>query len=184
MKLILLFLALIPLTLSSTSYHPGFTFDKFAHVVEYISQKFNKTEEDIRPLVELAYDATVDAKPGQFPTMLDVLAVMGIESSFRTDAKHPVGPSLGLMQINQGVHKVKNLLDPSINVSKGVEILRKYRQKTKSDSRALVYYNAGPTGAKALCGTSVECKTQYTSKFYRLRAELQRLQPRSPSWQS
>jgi Transglycosylase SLT domain len=138
-------------------------------LVEHIAKKYGRQVQDIENIVLVVQRKTMMQG---FPTALDALAVIAVESEFNSKAEHPVGPSQGLMQINIGAHKVSNMKDPLVNISKGLEILREYRKKAGSDSRALVFYNAGPGRGLEIC-PSRSCSTEYVEKVQRVKRELQ-----------
>jgi hypothetical protein len=88
-------------------------------------------------------------KPG-FPRAEDILAVVGIESSFKPKAASQLtsDPAVGLMQVRPGVwdldkKQLQGSMDMQIKV--GSDILHKYYQKVKSKDGALLAYNVGIT---------------------------------------
>lgn len=84
-----------------------------------------------------------------------VIAMAGVESSYRPTARGDGGNSLGLMQIQPRWHKDRmerldcpNLLDPFQNVTVGVDILAGLLNNYDGNiSMALMAYNAGAGGA-------------------------------------
>lgn len=85
-----------------------------------------------------------------FPKAEDILAVCGIESSFKPHAvsslKHD--PAVGLMQVRPAVWKLdKQKLKSSVEeqIKTGSEILHGYYQKLKSKDAALQAFNVGIT---------------------------------------
>lgn len=97
-----------------------------------------------------------------FPSPDQVLAVIKTESNFIPTAGHRVGPSLGLMQVNVGIHRLKNPYSVDENIRAGVKLLREYHSKTKDETMALMYYNMGPAGTKRACRK--KCVSQYVAK--------------------
>lgn len=106
-----------------------------------------------------------------FPSPDQVLAVIKTESNFDPMAGHRVGPSLGLMQVNVGVHKLKNPYSVEENIQTGVRLLREYHSQTGNETKALMYYNMGPAGTKRAC--KKKCSTPYVNK---VNASLRRLE--------
>jgi hypothetical protein len=85
-----------------------------------------------------------------FPKAEDILAVVGIESSFKPHAASKLAkdPAVGLMQVRPGVwgldpNKLKASAEEQIKV--GSKILHDYYQKLKSKEAALQAYNVGLT---------------------------------------
>lgn len=144
MKLVLcmaLFLAsLIPTGVSTASYAPMPEWEGPGLLVEFLADKFDRPHWEIKKIVRYAYHL---GHPTGFPTPLDILAVIGVESRFDSTARGPGGA--GLMQVNPSVWKGVDLYNPFQSMEKGVEILSEYRSKVKTDRRALVYYNQGPS---------------------------------------
>lgn len=84
-----------------------------------------------------------------FPKAEDILAVAGIESSFRPEAvsKLKKDPAMGLTQIRPGVHKLdsKRLgADIEHQIQKSAEILNQYNKQLKDQEAAIIAYNVGP----------------------------------------
>ncbi len=84
-----------------------------------------------------------------FPKAEDILAIAGIESSFRPNAVSGLkkDPALGLTQIRPGVHKLnaKRLGgDIEHQIEKSAEILDKYNKHLKDKEAAIIAYNVGP----------------------------------------
>jgi soluble lytic murein transglycosylase-like protein len=105
-----------------------------------------------------------------FPTKEDILAVIGVESSFRPHARSGLrrDPALGLMQVRPRVWKVppKKLLDVEQNIKHGSAILRKYYDRLQDKDAAFQAYNVGITAFRR-----GEVNQQYVSK---VNAELER----------
>lgn len=167
--LLLLVGALHPASLSQASYAPIEVYKGPGALVQYLADRYKRPELEMARIVQYAYEF---GNVKSFPTPLDILSVIAVESRFDPKAEHPVGPSQGLMQVNLGVHKTPDLKTISTNIKKGVEILSQYRSLTKTDHHALVYYNAGPGGAKNLCPPGIPCKTGYSEKVQALKKKL------------
>ena len=164
LQILALVLALLPVTLSQASYGPVQEFPVPGHLLEFLVKQYNRPVDELRRIVAFAY---AEGKK-TFPTPLDILAVIGVESEFKHDARHPGGPSLGLMQINQAYNKSLDLFNPRENVRRGRELLEEYRSKASSDSKALLWYNRGPGGAIS-CEEGCEV---YSTKVLALKRKL------------
>lgn len=141
-------------------------------LVSGISKRFDKPFEEILAVVELAKELG----HAVFPTHLDILSVIWVESEFNQEAEHRIGPSQGLMQINKGVHGGNDLFNTEENLSKGAALLREYGVIGGSGSYALIAYNAGPRRANKICGKrgSKLCSSKYSDKVKRAKKELER----------
>lgn len=141
-------------------------------LIDHIESKFKIDRDLAKEVVETAFQ---HGNNSSFPSPLDILAVTQVESKFKTTAVNKSGPCIGLMQINAGAHSLgyKNLTKPSINLSKGSDLLKEYRGLTKSDSAALVAYNAGPVGMRRICGGNTPmCSSEYSRKVAVAKREL------------
>lgn len=76
-----------------------------------------------------------------YPTLVDILAFMWVESSFNSSAKNPnhkvPGSSNGIMQVNHGPFELED------NIAAGVKIARLYYRMTGSKEGATKAYNIG-----------------------------------------
>jgi hypothetical protein len=163
-------LVLVSFSVSPGTLYSGPWFIEYKNLVEYISDKYNKPPEKIYEVVRLALIASSNIE-GRFPTTFDVLAVIAVESGFNSKARHESGPSVGLMQINLGFHKISNPLSLKSNIQKGVGILTEYSRMSSSLPQTLISYNAGPYAAKRICVVPQKCKSPYVKKVLRLRSE-------------
>jgi len=127
-------------------------------LVAYLAKTYGKSVEEMWNVV---YYASLHADE-TFPTATDILAIIAVESSFNSEAIHPKGPSVGLMQVNAGVHGDKGLKNPAVNISKGSKILKTYWSGNRQQT--YVAYNAGPTGALAICEGQPRCSSEYSEK--------------------
>lgn len=168
---ILFVLFFVPAEISQASFVRVPEFKAPGALVDFLSAKYNRPNWEILKIVHYAYHL---GHPTQFPTPLDILAVIGVESSFKPLARGPGGQ--GLMQVNPSVwgRPDLDLNHPYENMVKGVEILSNYNLKTKNDVRALVYYNMGPGGGSKACEELGTCKTEYVLKVIRLKKQLAR----------
>jgi hypothetical protein len=119
-------------------------------MADRITDKYDVDDDFAGQVVELAHKYQ---KPG-FPTAKDILAVIGVESSFDPDAVSGLSqdPAVGLMQVRPGVWKLdKSLLQGNIEqqIATGADILYQYYAKLKNKNAALASYNVGPTQYKS-----------------------------------
>lgn len=144
-------------------------------IAKAIADTWKINVEEAEELVKLAF---LHAPITGFPTPLDILAVIAVESSFQVSSIHPRGPSVGPMQINLAVHGKEAGESVSANVQAGSRILEQYRSKVSSDSQAFVAYNAGPAKGNKLC-RSKACDTPYTKKIKQAKKRILNLYERS-----
>jgi soluble lytic murein transglycosylase-like protein len=104
-----------------------------------------------------------------FPTTLDIISIIRVESAFNANAINPErsshrGASMGLMQVQRGS------LNVSTNMHKGVALLREYYIRLGRDKAAAVKsYNIGIGAYKK--GKATISASQYYAKFRKRRAE-------------
>jgi|SRR5579859_1588287 len=82
----------------------------------------------------------------EFPKAKDILAIVGIESSFNPKAKSGLkkDPAVGLMQFRPSAWKVADANDVETQIKKGAEILNTYyRHLFSHKDRAIQAYNIG-----------------------------------------
>jgi hypothetical protein len=115
--------------------------------------------------LKVAHLAVKHEKP-QFPKAEDILAVIGIESSFKPNAQSALkkDPAVGLTQIRPGVWglnaaKLKGNIEAQVKL--GADILHKYYDKLKSADKALHAYNIGLTNYMKQKGLN----PRYVQKF-------------------
>jgi soluble lytic murein transglycosylase-like protein len=106
----------------------------------------------------------------EFPTAKDILAVVGIESSFRPSIQSGlrVDPAIGLMQIRARVWRTtqEEMLDIEQNVERGAAILEDYYyQLDRRKYSAVQAYNIGITAYR-----QGEKNLEYLKKFRQERA--------------
>ena len=84
-----------------------------------------------------------------FPRVDDIIAIIGVESSFQPNAVSGLkkDPARGLMQIRPGVWKIPphELMDIEKNIKYGSKILRKYYERLGDKEAAIQAYNVGIT---------------------------------------
>jgi soluble lytic murein transglycosylase-like protein len=87
-----------------------------------------------------------------WPKAKDILAVIGVESSFRSNVKSNLknDPAVGLMQVRPGVWglKLSDLDTPEEQIKHGALILNSYYNKLGNEQDALHAYNVGITNFK------------------------------------
>lgn len=119
--------------------------------------------------VKLAYEF---AHPTSFPTPVDVLSVIAVESSFREDSIYKQSPNIGLMQINVAAHGKAASTIPRANIAFGTKLLKSYRDSSTSDSRALTAYNAGPGKVSGICKQYKTCNSEYFLKVQKAKKQI------------
>jgi len=102
-----------------------------------------------------------------FPTYLDILAVIRVESAYRTNAINPEKgiPSVGIMQVRGGSK------DLDKNMIAGTGLLRQYYKRLDSSENAIRSYNVGIGTFKA--GKAKISADQYYKKFLHHRKQLE-----------
>lgn len=108
---------------------------------------------DVNPqIVKQAVSSAIKYAQTDFPTAKDILAVIGVESSFKPNATSQLktDPARGLMQIRPGVWNLPDSSFKTIDsqIKTGAEILRKYYLQLGSREAALHAYNVGLTNHK------------------------------------
>lgn len=130
-------------------------------MADRITNKYDVDDDFAGQVVELAHKYQ---KPG-FPTAKDILAVIGVESSFDPDAVSGLknDPAIGLMQVRPGVWNLNpsSLNDVEQQIATGSDILHQYYKKMKNKNAALAVYNVGPTQYKS--GNTAD---NYVKKYY------------------
>lgn len=100
-----------------------------------------------------------------FPKAEDILAVVGIESSFNPKAQSKLkrDPAKGLMQVRPGVWGLDHavLADVENQIRIGADILSHYYDKLKDEDAAIHAYNVGITNLRKGRGLN----PGYVSKF-------------------
>lgn len=144
---------------ASMMYKPQMVLQKTA--VDAVQTTAAKTQPNIEKLVQVAAQRySVDTKTVQtvvssamkhqysdFPTAKDILAVVGVESSFKPHAVSQLktDPAKGLMQVRPQTWKLApdalDTIDGQIKT--GSQILRTYYEKLGSREAALHAYNVG-----------------------------------------
>jgi soluble lytic murein transglycosylase-like protein len=112
-------------------------------VIDYIARRYRVSDQAVASFVATAYRA--GAERGVDPLL--VLAVISVESRFNPVAESTVGAK-GLMQVIPKYHLEKlsdhggeqALLDPSVNIMVGTQILREYQRRLGDTEAALQMY--------------------------------------------
>jgi soluble lytic murein transglycosylase-like protein len=123
------------------------------------------SEEDIAKIFALAKKH----EKAVFPKAADILAIVGIESSYKKEATSGLkkDPAKGLMQVRPGVWgiDVKDLATIEQQIKFGSEVLSKYYEKLKDADKAVHAYNIGITNFRK--GTGLN--PGYVAKFHKER---------------
>jgi soluble lytic murein transglycosylase-like protein len=137
-------------------------------VTEYIAKRYRVSDQAVAGYVSLAYQA--GAQHSVDPLL--ILAVMAIESRYNPVAESSMG-ARGLMQVIPKYHLEKlldhggepALLEPSVNIVVGAQILREYQRRFRDTETALQMY----------AGALDDAATQYASKVLAEKARLDAL---------
>jgi len=116
----------------------------YERLANKIASKYHVDQGFAMKVVELAHKY---AHP-VFPTAKDILAVVGVESSFNPGATSNLSddPAVGLMQVRPGKWKLNSqqlLADEEAQIKHGASILHKYFKKLKNKDAAIQAYNIG-----------------------------------------
>jgi soluble lytic murein transglycosylase-like protein len=140
---------------------------KFKEVADRISKRYKIDPELALNVVKL----TKKYEKASFPKQEDLLAIIGIESSFNPNAVSGLkkDPAVGLTQIRPGVWGI-NSGELSGNIEKQIassaDILAQYNKKLKNPENAIHAYNVGLTAF--LRG---DHNSQYVQKFEKERKQ-------------
>jgi soluble lytic murein transglycosylase-like protein len=137
-------------------------------VTEYIAKRYRVSDQAVAGYVALAYQA--GAQHSVDPLL--ILAVMAIESRYNPVAESSMG-ARGLMQVIPKYHLEKlldhggepALLEPTVNIVVGAQILREYQRRFRDTETALQMY----------AGALDDAATQYASKVLAEKARLDAL---------
>ncbi len=120
--------------------------NKFKITANDISKKYNIDVELAEEIVKLAHKYQ---KPN-FPTAKDILALIGVESSFNPSAISGLkkDPAIGLLQVRPGVwginpEDISDSVENQIRI--GSAVLHKYYTHLKDKDSAIQAYNIGMT---------------------------------------
>jgi hypothetical protein len=112
-------------------------------MAQAITRKYDIDDQLAQEIVEIAHKYE---KPN-FPTAKDILAVVGIESSFDPDAVSGLrkDPAVGLMQVRPKVWGMSaaDLSDIESQIKTGSDILQLYYKKLRNKEAAIAAYNVG-----------------------------------------
>lgn len=110
---------------------------------ELIASKYKVDLNDALDIVQLAHKY----EKQNFPKAKDLLAIIGIESSFNPDAISGLkrDPAVGLTQVRPKVWGLdpESLKDPEIAIKAGADILHLYYRKLHNKQAAVAAYNVG-----------------------------------------
>jgi len=118
---------------------------KRTEIATDIAKTYRVDTEMVKKIVDTAHEH----QSRDFPKAEDILAVVGIESSFDPTSKSSLrhDPAIGLMQIRPGIWNLdtSDLSTIESQIKTGAAILRKYYKKTGSADDAVQAYNIGIT---------------------------------------
>jgi soluble lytic murein transglycosylase-like protein len=141
-------------------------------ITEYIAKRYRVSDQAVAAYVSLAYQA--GAQHSVDPLL--ILAVMAIESRYNPVAESSMG-ARGLMQVIPKYHLEKlldhggepALLEPSVNIVVGAQILREYQRRFGDTETALQMY----------AGALDDASTQYAAKVLLEKARLDALRAKA-----
>lgn len=100
-------------------------------------------------LVQQIVDTAFRLEDKEFPKAADILAIIGVESSFNPNSRSSLrhDPAIGLMQVRPGIWDLKpsDLASIEDQIKHGAHILKRYYRKTGSAEDAIQAYNLGIT---------------------------------------
>jgi hypothetical protein len=100
-------------------------------------------------LVKEVVDLAFKYEDPNFPKAEDILAVVGVESSFNPESVSSLerDPAIGLMQVRPGIWNIdpEQLEDLENQIKYGVDILKRYHKRLGDPEDALQAYNLGIT---------------------------------------
>lgn len=121
------------------------TFIKRTALAKMLAKKYRVSEELVQEVVDLAYKY----ESPDFPKAIDILAIIGVESSFDPSAKSQLkhDPAVGLMQVRPGIWNIKpsDLATVEQQIKHGSQILSHYYKKLGNAEDAVQAYNIGIT---------------------------------------
>lgn len=116
-----------------------------AELARTIAKKYRVSRKLVQQVVGLAYKY----EDPTFPKAADILAIVGIESSFNPKSRSRLrrDPAIGLMQVRPGIWNISlaELRSIESNIKHGANILRHYYKKLGSAEAAVQAYNLGLT---------------------------------------
>jgi soluble lytic murein transglycosylase-like protein len=121
------------------------TFIERTALAKKLAKKYRVSEALVQEVVDLAYKY----ESPEFPKAADILAIIGVESSFNPNAKSNLrhDPALGLMQVRPGIWNIKpsDLATVEQQIKHGAQILSLYYKKLGNAEDAVHAYNIGIT---------------------------------------
>lgn len=133
-----------PKPLTTSTIHKQIKRDEVAELTRAVLAKYDIDKANAERIVKLAKKHEAST----FPKAKDILAIIGIESSFNPKAvsglKHD--PAIGLTQVRPGIWnldkaKLAGSVEEQIKV--GADILKKYYERLHSKDQAVGAYNVG-----------------------------------------
>lgn len=142
----------------------GSIVDRYA---EIIKSKYQVDPDLVKQIVQTA----VKHEYSDFPKAADILAVVGVESSFNPKAKSALktDPAVGLMQVRPGVWGMSqsDLATIDQQIAHGSKVLRTYYEKLGSREAALHAYNVGITNHRRSVKDPSKGNPRYVPKINR-----------------
>lgn len=133
--------------------------------VELASKKYKRDPKEVRQVIRAAIKHSNDT----FPTARDLIALVGVESSFNPKAVSQLkkDPAVGLTQIRPGVWGIdpKDLSTIDQQMSQASRILQKYYKLTGSREDALHAYNIGIGNLKKYKRGNIDGNPKYVAKI-------------------
>lgn len=118
---------------------------KRTELAKTIAAKYRVDRDLVMKVVNLAYQYENDT----FPKAKDILAIIGVESSFNPKSKSNLrhDPALGLMQVRPGIWNIdpEHLDNVEMQIKYGSDILQHYYKKLGNAEDAIQAYNLGLT---------------------------------------
>ena len=110
-----------------------------------IADHYRVDNDMVKEIVKIAHEH----QSREFPTAKDILAIIGVESSFNPNSKSGLryDPAIGLMQVRPGIWNIdkSDLSTMESQIKTGADILRLYYKKTGNAEDAIQAYNLGIT---------------------------------------
>jgi len=135
---------------------------KRAELSRSIAKKYRVDIELVQQVVDLAYKY----QDKDFPKAEDILAIVGVESSFNPDSKSNLkhDPAIGLMQVRPGIWNIDpdHLASTEAQIKYGAAILKRYYKRLGNAEDAVQAYNIGITKFRR-----GERNTRYVAKYQR-----------------
>lgn len=127
-----------------------------------IAKKYRVDIDLVQQVVDLAYKY----QDKEFPRAEDILAIVGVESSFNPESRSSLrhDPAIGLMQVRPGIWNIdpEHLASTESQIKYGVAILKRYYKRLGNAEDAVQAYNLGITSFRR-----GQRNNQYVAKYQR-----------------